>query len=198
MMRKRPTRARIVPRRLGFPKLSKVRSVDQRMRLECGVGFRQLRTCRRTRLGQLCVPEADVSCVLLCRTIPCDQRLVPRNGFTSPASPPYAALRTVFRTVSGKMDSWMGEAIAVWKPFGWTGRSADSWQVQHSPHRRDPACRERRRFARDHCPRRSPIRAERALPERLIRPTEPLKGMEVNSPSEKGVLRLVSDRFVVV
>ena len=31
---------------------SKVR-VDQRMRLECGVGFRQLRTCRRTRPGQL-------------------------------------------------------------------------------------------------------------------------------------------------
>jgi hypothetical protein len=27
---------------------------DQRMRLECGVGFRQLRTCRRTRPGQLC------------------------------------------------------------------------------------------------------------------------------------------------
>jgi hypothetical protein len=34
--------------------LSKVQSVDQRMRLECGVGFRQLRTCRRTRPGQLC------------------------------------------------------------------------------------------------------------------------------------------------
>ena len=32
----------------------KVQSVDQRMRLECGVGFRQLRTCRRTRPGQLC------------------------------------------------------------------------------------------------------------------------------------------------
>ena len=31
--------------------LSKVQSVDQRMRLECGVGFRQLRTCRRTRPG---------------------------------------------------------------------------------------------------------------------------------------------------
>ena len=27
--------------------------VDQRMRLECGVCFRQLRTCRRTRSGQL-------------------------------------------------------------------------------------------------------------------------------------------------
>ena len=27
---------------------------DQRMRLECGVGLRQLRTCRRTRPGQLC------------------------------------------------------------------------------------------------------------------------------------------------
>ena len=35
-------------------RLSKVQSVDQRMRLECGVGFRQLRTCRRTRPGQLC------------------------------------------------------------------------------------------------------------------------------------------------
>jgi hypothetical protein len=34
--------------------LSKVQSVDQRMRLECGVGFRQLRRCRRTRPGQLC------------------------------------------------------------------------------------------------------------------------------------------------
>ena len=32
-------------------RLSKVQSVDQRMRLECGVGFRQLRTCRRTRPG---------------------------------------------------------------------------------------------------------------------------------------------------
>ena len=34
--------------------LGKVQSVDQRMRLECGVGFRQLRTCRRTRPGELC------------------------------------------------------------------------------------------------------------------------------------------------
>ena len=39
---------------LGGAGLSKVQSVDQRMRLECGVGFRQLRTCRRTRPGQLC------------------------------------------------------------------------------------------------------------------------------------------------
>jgi uncharacterized NAD(P)/FAD-binding protein YdhS len=30
-----------------WPYLSKVQSVDQRMRLECGIGFRQLRTCRR-------------------------------------------------------------------------------------------------------------------------------------------------------
>jgi hypothetical protein len=37
-----------------FVLISKVQSVDQRMRLECGVGFRQLRTCRRTRPGQLC------------------------------------------------------------------------------------------------------------------------------------------------
>ena len=29
-------------------------AVDQRGALECGVGFRQLRTCRRTRPGQLC------------------------------------------------------------------------------------------------------------------------------------------------
>ena len=35
------------------PRLSKVQSVDQRMRLECGVGFRQLQTCGRTRPGQL-------------------------------------------------------------------------------------------------------------------------------------------------
>ena len=34
--------------------LSKVQSVDPRMRLECSAGFRQLRTCRRTRPGQLC------------------------------------------------------------------------------------------------------------------------------------------------
>jgi hypothetical protein len=33
--------------------LSKVQSVDQRTRLECGVGFRQLRKCRRTCPGQL-------------------------------------------------------------------------------------------------------------------------------------------------
>ena len=34
--------------------LSKVQSVDQQMRLECGVDFRQLRTCRRIRPRQLC------------------------------------------------------------------------------------------------------------------------------------------------
>jgi hypothetical protein len=33
---------------------SKVPSVDPRMRPECSAGFRQLRTCRRTRPGQLC------------------------------------------------------------------------------------------------------------------------------------------------
>ena len=38
----------------GSIRSSKVQSVDQRMRLECGVCFRQLRTCRRTRPGQLC------------------------------------------------------------------------------------------------------------------------------------------------
>ena len=41
--------------------LSKVQSVDQRMRLECGVGFRQLRTCRRTRPGQLCAKSRTAS-----------------------------------------------------------------------------------------------------------------------------------------
>ena len=40
--------------------LSKVQSVDQRMRLECGVGFRQLRTCRRTRPGQLCFMNGHI------------------------------------------------------------------------------------------------------------------------------------------
>jgi hypothetical protein len=39
---------------LSAGRLSKVQSVDQQMRLECGVGFRQLRTCRRTCPGQLC------------------------------------------------------------------------------------------------------------------------------------------------
>jgi hypothetical protein len=39
--------------------LSKVQSVDQRMRLECGVGFRQLRMCRRTRPGQLCATNGS-------------------------------------------------------------------------------------------------------------------------------------------
>ena len=42
--------------------LSKVQSVDQRMRLECGVGFRQLRTCRRTRPGQLCATSGCEQC----------------------------------------------------------------------------------------------------------------------------------------
>lgn len=37
--------------RSGNP--SKIQSVDQRMHLECGVRFFQLRTCRRTRPGQL-------------------------------------------------------------------------------------------------------------------------------------------------
>ena len=41
--------------------LSKVQSVDQRMRLECGVGFRQLRTCRRIRPGQLCARKRHSS-----------------------------------------------------------------------------------------------------------------------------------------
>ena len=37
--------------------LSKFRWVHQRMRLECGVGFRQRRTCRRIRPGQLCARQ---------------------------------------------------------------------------------------------------------------------------------------------
>ena len=45
--------------------LSKVQSVDQRMRLECGVGFRQLRTCRRTRPGQLCATSGPIRQVCL-------------------------------------------------------------------------------------------------------------------------------------
>ena len=47
------SRTRLVPATSAGVGLSKVQSVDQRMRLECGVGFRQLRTCRRTRPGQL-------------------------------------------------------------------------------------------------------------------------------------------------
>ena len=43
--------------------LSKVQSVDQRMRLECGVGFRQLRTCRRKRPGQLCAKNRRIACL---------------------------------------------------------------------------------------------------------------------------------------
>jgi hypothetical protein len=42
------------PSEVGQRRLSKIQSVDQRMRLECNVGFRQLRTCVRTRPGQLC------------------------------------------------------------------------------------------------------------------------------------------------
>jgi hypothetical protein len=36
---------------LNAGRLRKVQSVDQRMRLEGGVGFRELRTCRRTHPG---------------------------------------------------------------------------------------------------------------------------------------------------
>jgi hypothetical protein len=43
--------------------LSKVQSVDQRMRLECGVGFHQLRTCRRTRPGELWAKKIDIPVV---------------------------------------------------------------------------------------------------------------------------------------
>ena len=46
---------------VGQRRLSKVQWVDQRMRLECGVGFRQLRTRRRTRPGQLCASGADIA-----------------------------------------------------------------------------------------------------------------------------------------
>jgi hypothetical protein len=34
------------------------------MRLECGVGFRQLRTCRRTRPGELCATSGNPHSVL--------------------------------------------------------------------------------------------------------------------------------------
>ena len=39
--------------------LSKVQSVDQRMRLECGLGFRQLRMCRRIRRGSYVQERTD-------------------------------------------------------------------------------------------------------------------------------------------
>ncbi len=45
----------------GRLSLTKVQSVDQRMRLECGVGFRQLRTCRRICPGQLCACQQATS-----------------------------------------------------------------------------------------------------------------------------------------
>src|SRR6478672_1429608 len=38
---------------MSRPKALPNATVDQRMRLECGVGFHQLRTCRRTRPGLL-------------------------------------------------------------------------------------------------------------------------------------------------
>jgi hypothetical protein len=41
--------------------LSKVQSVDQRMRLECGVGFRQLRKCHRTRPGHCVLTHRNKS-----------------------------------------------------------------------------------------------------------------------------------------
>jgi hypothetical protein len=77
-------------------------------------------------------------------TLPCDSTGGPEDGLT-PASPPYAILRKVFRAGPSKMDPRMGEAIVARKSSGRTGRSADSWQVQRSPHRRDPAYREPRR-----------------------------------------------------
>ena len=69
--------------------LSKVQSVDQRMRLECGVGFRQLRTCRRTRPGaQQLRPYSMISSARAsseCGTsIPCDLavlRLMTNSNF---------------------------------------------------------------------------------------------------------------------
>ena len=44
----------------GRSSLTKVQSVDQRMRLECGVGFRQLRTCRRNVRGSY-VPDQQAT-----------------------------------------------------------------------------------------------------------------------------------------
>ena len=50
--------------RLCAPLLSKVQSVDQRNApLECGVGFRQLRTCRRTGPGSY-VPTTDLAAAI--------------------------------------------------------------------------------------------------------------------------------------
>ena len=48
----------------GFTKCIEltIQSVDQRMRLECGVGFRQLRTCRRIRPGQLSATSSALMC----------------------------------------------------------------------------------------------------------------------------------------
>ena len=43
----------------GSVRLSKIQSVDQRMRLECTGGFRQLRTCRRHVRGSY-VPIGDI------------------------------------------------------------------------------------------------------------------------------------------
>ena len=48
--------------RRGLLGLSKVQSVDQRTSLGCGVGFRQLRTCRRIRPGQLLAKTCRSRC----------------------------------------------------------------------------------------------------------------------------------------
>jgi len=53
------------PQAAHLPKQARFSRLNQRMRLECGVGFRQLRTCRRTRPGQLCAisrRETDRCC----------------------------------------------------------------------------------------------------------------------------------------
>ena len=56
---------------------------DQRMRLECGIGFRQLRTCRRTRPGQLCaIPDNPKRTM---RDIPL-QSVHPPNGRWNPTA----------------------------------------------------------------------------------------------------------------
>ena len=56
--------------RIRCPRLSKVQSVDRRMRLECGVGFRQLRTCRRIRPGQLCAKAKNRCAIARCAGSP--------------------------------------------------------------------------------------------------------------------------------
>ena len=78
--------------------LSKVQSVDQRMRLECGVGFRQLRTCRRTRPGRLCarISGHSISSSAQARAAHSDTTVSPSDSMLQ--SPP---------------EWWIGKHVAV-------------------------------------------------------------------------------------